>query len=54
METPDTWNYFWLGFGITLTVLGLYVFSLWARQRNLERDLKVLQSLENSEKKPGD
>jgi len=48
METPDTWNYFWL------TVLGLYVFSLWARQRNLERDLKVLQSLENSEKKPGD
>lgn len=47
--TPDTWNYFWLGFGITLTVLVLYVLSLWARQRNLERDLKVIDELDKNE-----
>lgn len=47
--TPDTWNYFWLGFGLTLAVLVLYALSLWARQRNLERDLKVMDELETKE-----
>lgn len=53
METPDTWNYFWLGFGITLVVLALYILSLWARQRNLERDLETLQSLTEDPQKTG-
>jgi uncharacterized protein (TIGR03382 family) len=51
METPDTFGYMLLGYGALFGLLFLYVLSWQLRRRNLEKDLEVMQSLEDEEKR---
>jgi len=44
--TPDTTNYLILGYVVFGLVMGLYLISLVVRQRNLQRDLELLEELE--------
>ena len=46
METPDTSTYMIAGFVISFATLGLYVLSLYIRNRNLQRDAETLESLD--------
>lgn len=49
--TPDTTRYMVLGFSVSFVVMTLYVFSLYIRARNLQRDLTLLEDMETSDKK---
>ena len=52
METiPDTSGYMIAGYTIAFLVMGLYVFSMYLRYRNLNRDLETLEVI-SSESKP--
>jgi hypothetical protein len=47
METiPDTSGYMIAGFVITFLTMGLYVLSVYLRNKNLNQDLETLKSLE--------
>lgn len=46
--TPDTSGYMIAGFAIAFIVMGLYVFSLYLRSRNLNQDMAMLEEIENS------
>jgi len=43
---PDTSGYMILGYTVAFTVMTLYVFSLYIRNRNLQRDLSMLDELD--------
>jgi hypothetical protein len=43
---PDTSGYMIAGYAVAFIVMGLYVFSLYLRHRNLQQDLKVLEEME--------
>ena len=46
-EAPaDTTTYMIAGYAVIFGVMLLYVISLYIRKRNLERDLEVLQEIE--------
>ena len=48
-EAPaETFNYMLLGYGVILGSIALHLFSLWARFRNLRRDLEVLDEVQAS------
>ena len=49
-STPDTSWYMNLGYGFFFVVMGIYVLSMYIRNRNLKRDLETLESLEKNEK----
>lgn len=51
MNTPDTFGYMLLGYGALFGLLFLYVLSWWLRRRNLEKDLEVMKSLDEDEKR---
>jgi len=52
METiPDTSGYMIAGYAIAFLVMGLYVFSMYLRHRNLNQDLETLEVI-SSESKP--
>ena len=52
METiPDTSGYMTAGYAIAFLVMGLYVFSMYLRHRNLNQDLETLEVI-SSESKP--
>ena len=44
--TPDTSTYMIAGYVIAFLVMGIYVFSLYIRKKNLEAELDVLESLD--------
>ena len=47
METfPDTSGYMIAGFVIALLTMGLYVLSIYLRNKNLQRDLETLEELD--------
>jgi hypothetical protein len=46
METPDTSTYMIAGFVISFVTLGLYVLSLYVRNRNLRQDAETLEALD--------
>ena len=47
LETmPDTSSYMIAGFGITFAVMGIYVLSMYLRNKNLKRDAEMLESLQ--------
>ena len=50
MDTPDTSFYMNLGYGLFFVVMGVYVASLYVRNRNLKRDLETLEALDEDEK----
>lgn len=41
----ETTGYMIAGYAIILLVMGLYIFSLWLRQRNLQQDLATLDEM---------
>ena len=43
--SPNTDAYLYLGLGVTALTLAVFLFSLWWRKRNAEKDLAVIQSL---------
>jgi hypothetical protein len=45
--TPDTSGYLIAGYAVAFTVMGLYLISLYVRNRNLNRDLETLQSMQS-------
>ena len=46
--TPDTSGYMIAGYAIAFLVMGLYVFSLYLRNRNLRQDIAMLEEMENT------
>lgn len=44
--TPDTSGYMIAGFVVSFVVMGLYVFSLYLRNRNLNQDLTLLKEMD--------
>lgn len=48
METiPDTSNYMIAGFAISFLTMGLYLLSVYLRNKNLQRDLETLEGMES-------
>jgi hypothetical protein len=47
--TPDTLNYMLLGFAVLLGLPLLYVISLLVRQRNLEKDIALIETLKDEQ-----
>lgn len=45
----QTTDYMLLGYAVIFGVMLLYVLSLYLRQRNLERDLELMQDLQKGE-----
>lgn len=46
LDTPaETFNFMLLGFAVILGCIGLFVISLIARTRNLQRDLELLDQI---------
>ncbi len=43
--TPDTSGYMIAGYIITFLTMGIYVFSIYQRNKNLKQDLETLKSL---------
>ncbi|HWS24875.1 MAG TPA: hypothetical protein VN226_10640 [Anaerolineales bacterium] len=44
-ETPNTLNYMYLGFTVFTLVMGIYVYSFYARWKNLRLQETSLQEL---------
>jgi len=44
--TPDTSAYMIAGFVVTFLIMGIYVLSLYIRNRNLKSDLEILEDIE--------
>ena len=44
--TPDTSTYMLAGYVIAFLVMGIYIFSLYIRKKNLNAELEVLESLD--------
>jgi uncharacterized membrane protein YciS (DUF1049 family) len=52
METmPDTSNYMIAGFVVSFVTMGIYVLSMYIRNKNLQRDLETLEDQWTPEKK---
>ena len=47
--TPDTSGYMIAGYAVAFIIMGLYVLSMYLRNRNLHQDLTTLQELEKSD-----
>jgi uncharacterized membrane protein YciS (DUF1049 family) len=48
--TPDTSGYMIAGYAVAFLVMGLYVFSIYLRNRNLNQDLEMLEVISNESK----
>jgi hypothetical protein len=46
--TPDTTSYMIAGYVITFLVMGLYLASIYIRNRNLKQDLSMLEEMEKT------
>ena len=51
-DTPNTASFLYIGYGIVIGLLILYLASLAVRRRNLEKDLELVETLA-AEAKPG-
>jgi len=47
--TPNTNGYMIAGYAVAFIVIGLYVLSMYLRNRNLHRDLTTLDELDKTE-----
>jgi hypothetical protein len=51
METmPDTSNYMVAGFIVSFVTMGIYVISMYIRNKNLQRDLETLEEMDTDKK----
>ena len=48
--TPDTAGYLLLGYAVLIGGPLLYLLSYYLRRRNLERDIQLMESLEDDER----
>ncbi len=48
--TPDTVTYMLMGYAVFFIFPALFIASLWWRQRNLQKDLEVLDELKREDK----
>jgi hypothetical protein len=44
--TPDTSGYMIAGYAITFIILGIYVASMYLRNRNYKQDMALLEEME--------
>jgi hypothetical protein len=44
--TPDTSSYMIAGYIVAFVTMGIYVASLYIRNRNLQQDLETLESMQ--------
>jgi len=44
--TPDTSSYMIAGFVVTFVTMGIYIASLYIRNRNLLQDVEALESMQ--------
>lgn len=44
--TPDTSAYMIAGYVVNFLVIGIYIFSLYIRNKNLKAELEILESLD--------
>jgi hypothetical protein len=44
--TPDTSGYMIAGYAITFIILGIYVVSMYLRNRNYKQDMTLLEEME--------
>ena len=44
--TPDTSGYMIAGYAISFIVMGLYVASMYLRNRNLQQDISMLEEMD--------
>ena len=44
--TPDTSGYMIAGFVVSFVTMGIYVASLYIRNRNLKQDIETLESMQ--------
>ena len=50
-EAPaETSSYMVIGYAVIFTVLAIYLFSMYTRNRNLDQDLQVLEELQPKDK----
>lgn len=47
---PNTTNYMIAGFVISFVTMGIYVLSIYIRNKNLKRDLEMLEDMEKNGK----
>jgi len=47
---PNTTNYMIAGFVISFVTMGIYVLSIYIRNKNLKRDLEMLEEMEKNGK----
>ena len=47
--TPDTSGYMVAGYIIAFVVMGLYLASIYIRNRNLKQDISMLEEMEKAE-----
>ena len=48
--TPDTFSYLLLGYAVLLGMPLLYVLSFIVRQRNLEKDLQLIETMREEQR----
>lgn len=49
IETPETAVYMVAGYAVIFTTMLIYLVSLIVRRRNMERDLRLLEELDERE-----
>lgn len=51
METiPNTTGYMVAGYAISFITMGIYVISIYIRNKNLKRDLEMLEDMDKTKK----
>ena len=50
METVNTDNYMMAGYIVSFVTLGIYLLSMYIRNRNLNRDLETYESMDAEKK----
>lgn len=50
METINTDNYMMAGYIVSFITLGIYLLSMYIRNRNLKRDLETYESMDSEKK----
>jgi hypothetical protein len=47
---PNTVNYMISGFVVSFLTMGIYVLSMYIRNKNLQRDLETLEAMDTEKK----
>jgi hypothetical protein len=48
--TPNTVNYLIAGYAVILSVIAIYLVSLYLRQRSMRQDMHLFEEMEKEEK----